>query len=147
MAEALTIQLEKDFKVPVERLFEAWTREEDLKQWWHPMGNNLRHCTNELQEGGKVAYDFETADGDDAFVINGNYKAVKAKEELIYTWNWVLPTDAVQDSSFVLSIRFLPSSGGSKLSVKQENFQSEESVQPHREGWEKSLADLERHLS
>ncbi len=147
MADALSIQLEKDFTVPVERLFEAWTREEDLKEWWHPMGNNLRHCTNELEEGGQVAYEFETAEGEPAFVIKGTYKTVKGKEELVYTWNWVLPTDAVQDSSFVLTIRFEPSSGGSRLHVKQEHFQSEEAVQPHREGWEKSLADLERHLS
>ena len=147
MAEALTIQLEKDFNVPVERLFEAWTREEDLRKWWHPMGNNLRHCTNELTEGGSVTYDFETAEGEEAFVINGTYKAVKPNEELVYTWNWVLPTNAVQDSSFVLSIRFQPSSGGSRLSVTQENFQSEESVQPHKDGWEKLLSDLERHLS
>ena len=147
MAEALTIQLEKDFNVPVERLFEAWTKEEELKEWWHPMGNNLKHCTNELKEGGKVTYDFETAEGQPAFVIDGTYKAVTAGEELVYTWNWMLPTDAVEDSSFVLSIRFEPSSGGSRLLVKQENFQSEESVQPHREGWEKSLSELEQHLS
>ena len=147
MAEAIAIELAKDFDVPVERLFEAWTKEEELKKWWHPMGNNLRHCTNELKEGGAVAYDFETADGAPAFVINGTYKAVKVKEELVYTWNWALPTDAVQDSSFILSIRFESSNDGSRLHVKQENFQSEESVQPHKEGWEKSLADLERHLS
>lgn len=139
--------MEKTFSAPVSKLYQAWTGEDQLREWWHPMGNNLVRCTNEIREGGKVEYHFETAEGEPAFVISGTYKVAKPEEELVYTWNWMLHSQAVEDSSFVLNIRFESAGEGSKLLVKQENFQSEESVQPHREGWEKSLNDLERFLA
>jgi uncharacterized protein YndB with AHSA1/START domain len=59
--EGVALQTSKDFMVPVQRLYDAWTTENDLKQWWRPMDNTLASMTNELKEGGKVHYAFETS--------------------------------------------------------------------------------------
>ncbi|HZH96764.1 MAG TPA: SRPBCC family protein [Flavisolibacter sp.] len=145
--EGVTLQTSKDFTVPVQRLYEAWTTENDLKQWWRPMDNTLTSMTNELKEGGKVQYAFETAEHNPAFEISGDYKEVKPNERLVYTWNWLIPNEAVDDSKFLLTIRFIPDGDKSKLEVTQENFASEEAVKPHRDGWEKALNGLQQYLS
>ena len=141
--EGIALKTSKDFPVPVQRLYEAWTTENDLKQWWQPMSNKLTTMSNELKEGGKVHYAFETTEHNPAFEISGDYKEVKANERLVYTWNWQVPSDAIQDSEFLLTIEFVPQGNASRLEVKQENFTSEESVQPHKDGWEKALNALQ----
>jgi uncharacterized protein YndB with AHSA1/START domain len=143
----LNVEVSKEFNVPVERLYQAWTSEQDLKQWWHPMENRLKHLTNDLRPGGEVVYTFESNQGHEVLTIKGNYKEVEAGKKLVYTWNWQLPTPAVHNSDFLLTVLFEPAGNGSRLHVKQEHIAHEEALQPHRDGWEKALTNLERYLS
>jgi uncharacterized protein YndB with AHSA1/START domain len=145
--EDLTVHTSRNFGVSVERLYTAWTTETDLREWWQPMGNVLGQMTNDLNSGGAVRYNFETADGGPAFSIDGVYKEVVPNERLVYTWNWKVPNDTIQDSEFLLTISFRGEGNGSAINVRQENFMSAEAVLPHQQGWEKALEDLEHFLS
>ena len=142
----LVIEATKEFTVPLERLYEAWTREADLKQWWKPMGNTLTAVTNELKPGGSIRYSFESPEHNPAFEIHGAYQEVAAAQKLVYTWNWEVHNNDIQESEFQLTIIFSAQGSGSRLHVKQENFKSEEALQPHKQGWEKSLNDLKLFL-
>ncbi|HEX2606702.1 MAG TPA: SRPBCC domain-containing protein [Flavisolibacter sp.] len=146
--DVLTLQLEveKEFTATVADLYKSWTEEQELQQWWQPMGNRLVKVTNNLKEGGSVLYEFQNANGEHTFFISGVYKEVKPQEKLVYTWNWELPEDLVSDSFFMLTVYFSESASGSKLRVIQENFANEESVQPHKEGWDQALEHLRQHL-
>lgn len=145
-SSAIRLYVYKDFNVAPERLFEAWTREEELKQWWHPLGNQLERVTNELKEGGKIRYEFSNQAGGHPLTIEGIYKEVKGKEKLAYTWNWNVEAESIGKAEYLLDIQFLAHGNGSRLEVRQENFSDEESVQPHKEGWEKGLQDLKAYL-
>lgn len=133
---------EKTFSVSKDRLYQAWTSEEDLKQWWKPLGRQLTSVTNELEKGGTVRYEFDSGD----LKIEGQYEEVKQGERLVYTWNWKLPDEAVHNGNYILHISFEGSGDSSTLRVKQENFSDEHSIQPHKEGWEHSLNDLKAYL-
>jgi uncharacterized protein YndB with AHSA1/START domain len=146
MKDEIQIELTKEFSVTADTLYKAWTTEEDLKQWWQPMENTLTHLVNELNEGGKVEYQFSTAEGEEAFTISGTYKEVQPAKKLVYTWNWKLPSPSVQDTDFLLTIEFSSKDSGSRLHVIQEKFTSAEAVQPHREGWENALESLASYL-
>lgn len=141
------VEVSKEFTVPVERLYQAWTTEEDLKQWWHPMDNRLKQVTNDLKPSGEVIYTFESKEGNEVFTIKGNYKEVEKGKKLVYTWNWKLPTPSIHDNNFLLTVIFEPAGNGSRLRVKQTQIAHEESVQPHREGWDKALNNLQQYLS
>lgn len=141
-----TVSLSKDFPVSAERLFQAWTSPEELKQWWHPMGNQLTSVTNDLNPGGTVAYRFRNGDNPDEIEISGKYETVKPNEELVYSWIWHLPHQPIGNGDYKLRIRFVPQGQGSRLEVAQENFGSEEAVQPHRDGWEQNLERLKEYL-
>jgi uncharacterized protein YndB with AHSA1/START domain len=144
---AIKLEVQKEFPVPVPRLYQAWIDPETLKQWWHPMGNTLQQATTTPEPGGTVQYVFANEQGAHSFTINGTYKEVEDGKRLVYTWNWKVPEATVGDSDFVLQVKFDAAGNGSRLSVTQENFSAEEAVQPHREGWEKALNELHHFLA
>lgn len=141
------VSLQKEFSVPAERLYQAWTSPEELKQWWHPMGNQLTDVQNDLTPGGTVRYLFNTGIEGEQIEISGQYEKVEPAKQLVYGWNWHLPQQPVGNGTYKLTIGFEPAGGGSRLTVLQENLGSEEAVQPHQDGWEKALQDLGAFLN
>jgi uncharacterized protein YndB with AHSA1/START domain len=141
--KALKVEASKSFPVTASQLYNAWTNPEELKQWWKPMGNALKEVVNDIKTGGAVRYIF----ADNALVISGEYLEVKENEKLVYTWNWELPNDAVRNAAYKLTVNFAGKDNGSEISISQENFQDEEAMLPHRQGWEKGLDELEHFLS
>lgn len=142
-----SLSTEKEFTLPVERLYQAWTTPDDLKQWWKPSENKLTTVELDIKEGGKFKYEFEAKEGQTAVIITGEYKEVKPNEKLVYSWNWDVPSDNIKKSDHQLTIQFQPSGEGSKISVTQENYENDESITPHQEGWEKALNDLHDYLN
>ena len=136
------IEIERQFDVDVETLFKAWTQAEQLKQWWHPMGNTITDVKNELKENGAVEYYF----GDEGCEITGTYSEVVPNEKLVYTWVWNM-NDESSESGYTLKIGFSAVGEGSKLHVVQEGFSGPDFLKPHEDGWEKGLEDLAAYLS
>jgi len=141
------VSAEKEFPVPVEKLYQAWTTPDDLKQWWKPSENKLKTVELDVREGGKFKYEFEAREGETAVIITGDYKEVKPNEKLVYSWNWDVPSDHIKKSDHQLTIAFQSSGEGSKISITQENYENDESITPHEEGWEKALNDLREYLN
>jgi uncharacterized protein YndB with AHSA1/START domain len=137
-----TIETSMDFSANVESLFKAWTDAEQLKQWWHPNGNSLENVTNELQEGGAVAYHFAEA----GLKITGNYKEVVPNEKLVYSWNWELADQSTEKAEYVLTINFKSTENGSAIHVLQEGFAKPDDITPHEDGWKAGLESLKNHL-
>src|SRR4051812_39843177 len=144
---AIKLEVAKDFAVPVARLYQAWTSPEELKQWWHPMGNILQHAVTQPQVNGPLEYVFANEQGAHSFTIHGTYKEVQEESRLVYTWNWQIPAATVGNREYLLTVVFSSTGNGSRLAVTQENFTNEEAVQPHREGWEKALNELQQFLA
>src|SRR5690242_8730945 len=84
-------QASKRFNRGVQELYDAWTNEDKLKQWWRPADNKLVHVENEVKVGGNIRYAFETRDGNKSFVITGQYKEVQPAAKLVYSWDWQMP--------------------------------------------------------
>lgn len=137
------LQISKQFECSKETLYQAWTEPEQLKQWWKPLGKQLANVTNNIAEGGDVAYAFE----DGSLKIDGQYQKVEAPDLLEYTWNWHLKENAIEDADYKLSVKFEGDESNSTLSITQEGFKSAESVQPHKQGWEQGLGQLKQFVS
>ena len=144
---ALRLGAEKEFNVTVEELYKAWTTPDALKEWWQPSGSKLKIVELDVKEGGAFKYEFEGKDGKTSLVITGNYQEVKENEKLAYSWNWNVPESEVKEAEHALTVLFVANGEGSQIKVTQENFENEESINPHKEGWEKALNDLHNFLS
>lgn len=145
--KTLELKVEHSFSVPVERLYQAWITEDDLKQWWKPADNQLKKAAQEVKEGGDISYEFVGKDDQLSLVITGKYKEVKENEKLVYSWNWDVSAEGVQKSDHELTIEFLADGDQSKIKVTQDNFKDDESITPHKEGWIKALDSLDQYLS
>lgn len=142
----LKLTLEHQFAVPVERLYQSWITTDDLKQWWKPSENKLVKVAQQVQNGGDIRYEFEGQNGHLSLIITGRYSEVKPNEKLVYSWNWDVSADGTSKSDHQLKIDFIADGENSKIMVEQDNFASEESVTPHREGWIKALDALDDYL-
>ncbi|MBC7743537.1 MAG: SRPBCC domain-containing protein [Flavobacterium sp.] len=139
------LKTRKEFSANSDTLYHAWTDPEQLKKWWKPMGSQLTEIVNELQVGGKILYQF-TADNMEILVIKGEYLEVIPQEKLVYTWNWQVQNEAINDSEYKLSVYFKKLSNGSSIEVLQENDKDQESIHPHQHGWEDALNHLADYL-
>ncbi len=52
---------------PLERVWQAWTDAERLKQWWGPKGFKVHTCKLELRPGGMFHYGLRAPDGSDVW--------------------------------------------------------------------------------
>ncbi|MBL4674684.1 MAG: SRPBCC domain-containing protein [Mucilaginibacter sp.] len=142
------VSVEKSFSVGVIELYKAWTEPEALKDWWKPLGRTLVAVDADLKKGGMIKYTFDSVESkDEQLVIEGEYETVLPKEKLVYTWNWVLHGQPVENGAYKLTVGFSEEGEGSKLTIIQQAEQETEGVNPHQEGWEKALQDLDEYLS
>jgi uncharacterized protein YndB with AHSA1/START domain len=137
------LTVSKEFNCSKDALYDAWTQPEQLKQWWKPVGNTLTDVVNDIKDGGEVKYMFK----DNLLTIDGKYEKVEDHSLLEYTWNWHLKAEHAEGAAYKLSVRFDGDNNSSSITVTQNGFQSEESVQPHRQGWEQGLQQLQDYLS
>ncbi|UKT62604.1 SRPBCC family protein [Pedobacter mucosus] len=141
-----TLQAEKTFNKNVSELYQAWTDESALKEWWKPSGNKLKSLTADLEKGGELKYDFESDNNGD-LIIEGTYEEVIPEEKLVYTWNWILDNVPVENGEYKLTVSFSAEGEGSKLSITQESLNENEGIHPNKSGWDTALNDLENYLS
>jgi uncharacterized protein YndB with AHSA1/START domain len=141
------IELQKEFSVTKDRLYQSWISPEDLKKWWTPLNSKLIEVENDVQRGGQIKYSFKTDSDQETITITGDYLEVKENEQLIYNWNWQTGHNALGTGKYKLTISFADADQGSTITVKQESTVEDESLLPHKEGWEKSLNDLSTYLN
>ena len=51
------------FDAPRDRVWQAWTEVERMKQWWGPKGFTVTHCRLDFRPGGKGHYCLRAPDG------------------------------------------------------------------------------------
>ena len=56
-----------------ERLFDAWTKPEQVRQWWDPQGRPLAQCEIDLREGGVLRF---VNAGPEPFRFEGRYREI-----------------------------------------------------------------------
>lgn len=141
------ITISEKFNVDTATLFRAWTDESALKAWWKPTGKTLSNVENDIKEGGKVAYHFESeAETTGKLTIEGTYQSVIPEQKLVYTWNWIVDDAALENGNYLLTVGFEAAGEGSEISITQENQSETEGIHPHEEGWKEALESLKTYL-
>ena len=52
--ETYDVHVVRELDAPVERVWQAWTRPEDLRAWWGPAGFTCPRAEVDLREGGRI---------------------------------------------------------------------------------------------
>lgn len=153
----------RQFSVPRERLFGAWTLPVQLAQWWGPHGFSTPSCELDVRPGGSYRIVMRGPDGSE-YAVCGVYREVLAPVRLVMTddcsghaqeWSERLdpqPTDADEPASLdTLSIvTFEALDGGTRLGIR--TLYASAAIRDAMlkmgvaEGWLQSLERLARHL-
>jgi uncharacterized protein YndB with AHSA1/START domain len=148
-AQDVVLKMNRRFDAPRERVFEAWTRPEVLRDWWRA-GPHWETPVAEvdLRPGGRYRLAMTDTDKGETHVVVGEYREIQPPERLVYTWTWESNADEMKGSdNSLVTVEFEEADGGTQVSLTHSGFANEEIRDLHTHGWEAVLANLERVLS
>jgi uncharacterized protein YndB with AHSA1/START domain len=156
------IIITREFNAPVEKVWQAWTDPELIKQWWGPEGFSAPYIKNDLRVGGTYVYAMHGPAGtewDKDMYSGGEYIEIVPNEKLVATDYFcdengtkISPAESeIESPDFpdeqTVTILFEGQGGTTKLSIIYPEPETEAQWQAMlksgmQEGWASSLNKL-----
>lgn len=143
--ENRTLRISRDYNAEPQKVFDAWTKPEQLVQWWGPEGVHIPAHKLDVREGGAWRTVMENDKGEQ-FIVSGVYKTVEIANRLVFTWAWE-QEDGSRGYQSEVDILFEAISDGTRLNIVHSVFEDNESRDQHNMGWTSSLNCLEAFLN
>lgn len=138
-ARGEALEVRRTFAAPRQRVFEAWTRPDELKRWAAPGPMSTPLAEVDLRVGGRYRIHMRSPDGAEHRVV-GEYREVDPPKRLVYTWTWETNPD-VTDS--IVTVEFHDRDGSTEVVLRHEGLPSVDSRERHASGWSQCLEKLE----
>jgi uncharacterized protein YndB with AHSA1/START domain len=147
--EATVLTLSRRFDAPRERVFEAWTNPDVLREWWAAQpGWEASHAEVELKPGGRYRLSMRDPENDVEHTVVGEYREVTPPERLAFTWTWETNEAQMAGSDDTLVVvEFREAGGGTEVVLTHSGFANDEIRDMHGQGWSGIFDSLERLLS
>ena len=132
----MKITVQTVVKAGLERVWEAWSDPEDIKQWnaasddWHTSSSSV-----DLREGGRFTCRMEAKDGSEGFDFEGTYTRVVPRGLIEYR---------ISDGREA-RVEFKAQPGG-VLVTETFDAETENPAELQRQGWQAILDRLARHV-
>ena len=151
------LEIERQFNVPVDQLFQAFTTSEALKIWWWPKGLYSDHIEIDFRESGKYFINMKGFDQGGGG-MTGHFQEIIKNERIVMTdqfsdaeGNAISAKEAkmsgVWPEVVYITLNFDPlDENTSRLELSQEGIPNEmqkECIQ----GWNESFDKLEKYLN
>jgi uncharacterized protein YndB with AHSA1/START domain len=137
------IEIHRTIKAPLRRVFDAWTRPEEMKQWAAPGPLAVPVAEVDLRVGGRYRMTMRGPDGAEHRVV-GVYREVDPPRRLVYTWSW--ETDPTVTDT-VVTVEFHDRGGSTEVVLRHEGFPTVEKRDRHDSGWNGCLDKLQTLVS
>ena len=137
----IALVVRKTIRATPERLFEAWTRPQLLRQWWGPTAVECIAAHVDLRVGGQYRIANRLPDGR-VLWISGRFEQIEPPFLLVYTWH-VEP----QETPERVTVRFEPGHEGTDVLVLHERIADEPTRDLHERGWNECLSGLEAFIN
>ena len=135
------IRITRTFAASRERVFDAFTGPELLRQWWGPAGFTLPQAEVDLRVGGAYRFAMRPPQGE-VMYLRGLFKEIERPSRLSYTWVW----EAMPEVETLVTIDFNEAEGDTEVVLTQEPFKTADDVALHDQGWRGGLDKLEQIL-
>ena len=148
LEQETVLQLQRRFDAPPERVFDAWTNPDVLREWWAaaPVWSP-GDAEVDLHEGGRYRLSMQTDTGDVHTVV-GEYTEVRRPERLVYTWSWEGdPEEMAGSAETIVEVDFVADGDGTRVDLTHRGFANAQIRDMHAQGWTGCLDNLERVLS
>jgi glutathione S-transferase len=133
----------RNFRVPRDRVFHAWTTEKELIAWWRPGHYRAESVRIDLRVGG--TYEILMVDREGTRQrLSGIYREIVAPERLVMTWR-LEGSPADDGYEALLTLTFHEAPGGTVLQLTHERLRWA-GIRAFDAGWEGLLPKLASHL-
>lgn len=139
---AHTLVVRRFIAASPERLFDAYTQAQELRQWWGPESVRCTAAELDLRVGGTYHIANQMPDGSTLW-IDGEFEHIERPHKLVFTWR----IGANAQTAERVTVSFVARSGGTEVTVTHERIADVAILERHRAGWEGCLAGLDRHLA
>lgn len=133
------LNLSRWVDAPPARVFDAWTREEQMIRWSCPDPTARVVVSVDLRVGGRFSIRMEAEGG--PYTAIGTYLEVDPPHRVVYTWDWV-EAEQHMGVDTVVAVDFVPSRGGTEVRIHHSGFPTREQRDGHRTGWEACVPRL-----
>jgi uncharacterized protein YndB with AHSA1/START domain len=140
VSSRISLVVRRTIKAPAPRVFEAWTRPEQILRWWGPRPVTCSEAEVDLRVGGSYRIGNLLPDGKVLFIF-GQFEVVEPPVRLVYSWHLELADGKVTEASRV-SVRFEARNENTEVIVVHERIDSEATRTDHEQGWSGCLDNL-----
>jgi glutathione S-transferase len=142
------VRVQRRFDAPRERVFDAWTNPDVLREWWAAMPTMTPgEIEVDLREGGRYRMAMK-ADTGEVHTVVGEYTEIRRPERLVYTWTWESNTDAMSPSAgTVVAVEFAEAGDGTTVTLTHSGITDAEIRGMHEHGWNGTFDSLQRYLA
>lgn len=119
------LRITRVYDAPVSLVWDAWTREEHVGQWWGPRGFSLTTHSKDLRPGGTWVYTMHGPDGKD-WPNFTRYHEVEPRAKLVYDHG---ASDADAKPMFRVTALFRDLGGKTELDMRMVLATAEEAAQ------------------
>ena len=150
--ENKTVSIKREFTLPKNTIWKAWTEPESFKKWWGPIGYSCPFCTIDLRVGGKYLASMKGPEGKEQF-STGTYKEIIPGKKLVMTDSWsdskgniTGPPEGMPGSwpeALLIIVELEEKNGKTSLSMNQEGVPAEV-YEDCIQGWQQCLDKMEK---
>jgi uncharacterized protein YndB with AHSA1/START domain len=141
--QEIVLQLSRRYDAARERVFDAWTSPEVLKQWWFVQPTwHAEVADVDLRPGGRYRLGMKDPESGKSHIAIGEYTEVNRPDKIAFTWQW-----EGQDAVTLVEVEFVEDGDGTEVTLTHSGFASEESSESHSHGWNHLLDSLGGYLS
>jgi uncharacterized protein YndB with AHSA1/START domain len=141
MATKPSLVLKRRLKAAPEKVYEAWTRPEQMTRWWGvtPHSQKTPVAETDLRVGGRFRVQF-WGQNEEHHAVSGVYREVVPNRKLVFSWAW----QSTPERESQVTIDLNPVNDGTMLTLTHEQFFSEKARDDHGVGWNAAVDILER---
>ncbi|SES94309.1 SRPBCC family protein [Thalassotalea agarivorans] len=127
---------------PIEKVFNAFTSAEALKQWFAPGDAFVAEASCDFVVGGQYRIVMRGKETGEDYIVAGHYQVIEENSRIIFTWKWDFsPRTTLVEFTFEAV-----SSNQTTLFLHHAGFAELEYQQKHGEGWQGCLESLANTL-
>lgn len=139
-----TLIIRRTFPAPREKVFQAWTKPEQLKKWFAASEDYVPAVAEvDLRVGGTFRLGMRNVKNDAQHVATGIYREIRPPEKLVFTWSW---EGEPESGETLVTIEFHDVGESTEIIFVQEFFPDVKRRDEHAWGWNGCFDILTRIL-
>ena len=134
--EEFSIEIERVFKAPINRVYELWTQPELLNKWFNSKKGTEHYTYSKLKEKDCYALDYHDVEGKETGIpgavhrVIGEYKEIIPNKKLVFSW-----VDENFNYESYVTVRFQEVGTDTKVNLVHSNVYEKDWIERFNEGW------------